>query len=322
MNEISYSKAINAALREELARDERVVVLGEDVALAGGTFGITRGLLNDFGPKRVIDTPIAENSIVGLAVGAAMTGMRPVVEIMFMDFITLCMDQIVNQAAKSHYMFGGLAVPLVVRTLAGAGLTAGPQHSQSLEAWFAHVPGLKVIAPATPRDAKGLLKAAIRDNGPVVFVENKALLRSRGPVPEGDVPIPIGHADVRREGQDVTVVATGQMVHKALKSAELLAGEGISVEVIDLRTISPWDQSTVIESVQKTKRAVIAHEAVGPFGTGAEVAAVIADEAFDYLDAPVKRIGAPFAPVPYSPVLEKAYVPGEEQIARVIRGLV
>lgn len=318
MREIRYINGINEALGEEMARDERVVLIGEDVGQPGGSFGATRGLFDRFGPERVVDTPISEAGIVGLAAGAAACGLRPVVEIMFMDFMTLCMDGIVNQIAKMRYMFGSqFSMPIVIRTPAGGGLNAGPQHSQCLEAWFAHVPGLKVVMPATPYDAKGLLKSAIRDDNPVIVVENKALHALRGEIPEEEYQVPIGKAEIRRSGGDVTVVATSRMVHESLKAAAKLAEEKIEIEVIDLKSISPWDQETVLTSVQKTHRLVVAHEAVRQCGIGAEVAATVAEIGFDELDAPIERVGAPFVPIPFS--LEKAYLPASGDVEAAVK---
>ncbi|RMF93205.1 MAG: alpha-ketoacid dehydrogenase subunit beta [Candidatus Schekmanbacteria bacterium] len=323
MAETRYIRAVNDALREEMERDGSVFVAGEDVALAGGSFSATRGLLDKFGADRVVDTPIAETGIIGLAIGAALTGLRPVVEIMFMDFITCAMDQVVNQAAKIRYMFGGKPkLPLVIRTQCGAGLNAGPQHSQCLEAWFAHVPGLKVVMPSTVTDVKGLLKASIRDDNPILFIENKTLYGLKGEVPDEDFTLPIGKGDIKKEGGDVTVIATSRMVHQALKAASKLSEEGIDIEVIDPRTISPLDKSLILDSVKKTGRAVVAFEEVKFAGFGAEVSAMIAEEAFSDLKAPVQRIGAPFCPVPFSKPLEKAYLPGEEEIVEAVKKVV
>ncbi|SHJ10455.1 alpha-ketoacid dehydrogenase subunit beta [Desulfofundulus thermosubterraneus] len=320
--EMTYSQAINAALREEMKRDDTVYILGEDVGIFGGCFGVTAGLIQEFGPERVLDTPISETAIVGSAVGAAAAGLRPVAEIMFMDFMTVCMDEFFNQAAKMRYMFGGkVKVPLTLRTVCGAGLGAAAQHSQSLEAWFTHMPGVKVVMPSTPADAKGLLVSSIRDDNPVIFIEHKMLYGVTGEVPEGEYTIPLGKADIKREGRDVTVVATSLMVHRALVAAETLAGEGIEVEVVDPRTLVPFDKETLLQSVEKTGRLVIVHEAVKNSGFGAEIAAIVAEEGFDFLDAPVKRVAAPFAPVPFSPPLEAAYVPSEEKIIEAIKSL-
>jgi len=320
MRKLTMRAAINEALRQEMRRDPNVYVIGEDVGVFGGCFGVTAGLIDEFGPKRVIDTPITESAIIGNALGAAATGLRPVAEIMFMDFVGVTMDQIYNQAAKMRYMFGGKAkIPMVIRTACGAGGSAAAQHSQSLEAWFMHVPGLKVVAPSTAYDAKGLLVSSIRDDNPVIFVEHKFIYDLEGEVPEDIYTIPLGKADVKRQGCDVTVIATMAMVHKALEAAEELSKEGISVEVIDPRTLQPLDGETIIESVKKTHKVVIVHEAVKFAGPGAEIAAMIAEEAFDYLDAPIKRVAAPFTPVPFSPVLEQAYIPSKEKIIAAVK---
>ncbi|MCD6571186.1 MAG: alpha-ketoacid dehydrogenase subunit beta [Deltaproteobacteria bacterium] len=318
MKEIRYIFAIKEAMEEEMERDENVFLIGEDVGLAGGSFGASRGLYDKFGPERVIDTPISEAGFTSIALGAASCGLRPIVEIMFMDFVTCAMDSIVNQVAKMRYMFGNqYTVPIVVRMPEGAGLNAGPQHSQCLEAWFAHVPGLKVVMPSTPYDVKGLLKSSIRDDNPVIFVENKTLHAMKGSVGEEDYVIPIGKADVKREGEDVTVVTASRMVHESLKAADILSQEGINIEVVDLRTIQPWDKEAVFNSISKTHRLVIAHEAVKQFGFGAEISAAVSEEIMDELDAPIMRVGAPFVPVPYS--LEKFYVPSSEDIVGTVK---
>jgi pyruvate dehydrogenase E1 component beta subunit len=326
MAELTYAAALNEALREEMARDPRVFLLGEDIArwgTGGGVYGVTRGLVDEFGPERVRDTPVSEEAIVGLAVGAAMMGMRPVAEIMYSDFLTLAMDPIVNQAAKMRYMFGGQAsVPLVVRTNSGAPGNKAAQHSQSLEAWFLHVPGLKVVTPATPADAKGLLVAAIRDPDPVIFLEHKRLYFTKGEVPEGDHVLPIGQAVVVREGRDLTVVANQTMVLRALEAAEPLAAEGIELEVIDVRTVSPLDTATISTSVRKTGRLIVAHEANRTGGWGAEVIARVADEDFHYLDAPLTRVAAKDAPIPFSEVLEQAVLPQAAELVEAARRLV
>ena len=323
MKEIRYIRAITEALREEMARDKKVILIGEDVGSGGGTFSATRGLLEEFGRQRVIDTPISESSFTGLALGAATTGLRPVVEIMFMDFLTTCMDPIVNQIAKARYMFGEqFKVPLTIRTPAGGGLNAGPQHSQCFEAWFAHVPGIKVVMPSTIYDVKGLLKSSIRDDNPVLFIEHKGLHSLKGNIPEEEYTIPLGQADVKREGSDVTVVATARMVFEAMTAADKLAADGISVEIVDPLTISPLDKDTILNSVKKTGKVVVAHEAVKTMGIGAEIAAIIADEAFDYLDAPIKRVGAPFVPVPFSKPLEKSYLPSSDSIVAAVKEIV
>ncbi|WP_126426307.1 alpha-ketoacid dehydrogenase subunit beta [Brevibacillus marinus] len=312
---LRFNQAINAALREEMARDQNVILAGEDIAAAGGSFGVTRGLLEEFGESRVIDTPISEGAIVGLAIGSAATGLRPVVEIMFIDFIGVCFDMLLNQAAKMRYMSGGnISLPLVIRTQAGAGYNAGPQHSQSLEAMLMHIPGLKVVMPSNPYDAKGLLKAAVRDDDPVLFIENKMLYGMKGEVPEAEYVIPLGTAKIVREGNDVTIVALGQMVNRAVRAAEELEAEGISAEVIDPRTVTPLDKECIWQSVVKTGRLVVVHEAVKTGGFGAELAAIVQEEVFDYLDAPIQRVAAPFTPVPYSKALEQYYLPNEESI--------
>jgi pyruvate/2-oxoglutarate/acetoin dehydrogenase E1 component len=320
--QLTFGQAINEALAEELRRDERVFVIGEDVAEAGAPFKVLSGLVEEFGTGRIIDSPISEAGITGIAVGAAMTGMRPVVDIMFGDFSTLIMDQMVNQAAKVHYMSGGkLKAPLVLRTTLGAGRRSAAQHSQSLHAWFAHVPGLKVVIPSTPYDAKGLLKSAIRDNSPVVFFEDKMMYRLQGPVPEEDYTIPLGLADVKRGGSDITLVATSSMVHVALAAAAALSESGIEAEVIDPRTLYPLDKEMLIESVKKTSRAIVVDEGYERYGVTAEIAAIIADSAFYYLDSPVKRLGAMDVPVPFSPALEDLTIPSEQQIVALAKTL-
>ncbi len=311
-------RAINEALREEMARDPAVYVIGEDVA-EGGPYGATRGLAESFG-GRVRDTPISEGAVMGVAIGLALAGMRAVVEIMFIDFITLALDQLVNQAAKARYMSGGqLRVPLVVRTQGGAGVRSGAQHSQSLEAWLAHVPGLAVAMPSTAADAAGLLIAALRADDPVVLVEHKAIYYRREEVPVPLPVTPLGVAAVRRPGRDVTVVATSRMVAEALAAADELSSEGVAVEVVDPRTLQPLDIATIAASVERTGRCVVAHEAVTPFGVGAEVAALLQERTLDRLVAPILRVGAPFAPVPTSAALEDAYVPGRRQIVDAVR---
>jgi acetoin:2,6-dichlorophenolindophenol oxidoreductase subunit beta len=301
--------------------DPRVFVLGEDVA-EGGPWGATAGLAGEFGAERVRNTPISEAAIAGVAIGAAQSGLRPVVEIMFVDFVTLALDQLVNQAAKAHFMSGGqLQVPLVLRTQGGAGQRGGAQHSQSLEAWLTHVPGLKVVMPVTAADAGGLLRAAIEDPGPVVFVENKTLYFRREEVPDELPPVPIGRARIARAGRDVTVVALSRLVHEALAAADELAAEGIEAEVIDPATLVPLDLETIAESVSRTHRLVVAHEAVEHGGFGAEIAAQVQTAAFDELDAPILRVGAPFAPVPFSPPLEDAYLPGAADVAAAVRAV-
>ena len=321
--EISLAQAVNEALAEELRRDPTVFVIGEDVAEAGTPFKVLSGLVEEFGRERVLDSPISEPGITGLGLGAAMTGMRPVVDIMFGDFLTLVMDQLANQAAKIHYMSGGrLKAPLTVRTTLGATRRSAAQHSQSLHAWVAHVPGLKVVLPSTPYDAKGLLKTAIRDDNPVVFFEDKMMFATKGPVPDGEYTLPLGAADVKREGEDVTVVATSSMVYVALEAAELLAAEDVSVEVIDPRTLVPLDRETLIASARKTGRAIVVDEGHTSYGASAELAAVIADGAFWELDAPVKRLAAMDVPIPFSPVLEDQTVPTAEAVVALARTLV
>jgi acetoin:2,6-dichlorophenolindophenol oxidoreductase subunit beta len=320
--EITFAQAINEALAEEMRRDPRVFVIGEDVAEAGTPFKVLSGLVKEFGKERVIDSPISEAGISGITVGAAMSGMRPVVDIMFGDFITLTMDQMVNQAAKIHYMSGGkLKVPMVMRTTLGATRRSAAQHSQSLHAWFSHIPGLKVVLPSTPYDAKGLLKAAIRDDNPVVLFEDKMMYQLKGPVPEEEYTIPLGVADVKRAGSDITFVATSSMVQVSLSAAEILSAVGISAEVIDVRTTVPLDKKTLIESAKKTTRAIVVDEGYERYGVTAEIASVIADGAFYYLDAPVKRMGAMDVPVPFSPVLEDQTVPTPEAVAEMAKKL-
>jgi len=319
--EITFAQAINEALAEEMRRDPTVFIIGEDVAEAGTPFKVLAGLVKEFGKERVIDSPISEAGISGLTVGAAMTGMRPVVDIMFGDFVTLTMDQMVNQAAKIHYMSGGkLKVPMVMRTTLGATRRSAAQHSQSLHAWFSHIPGLKVVLPATPYDAKGLLKSAIRDDNPVVFFEDKMMYQLKGPVPEGDYTIPLGIADVKRVGSDISLIATSSMVQVCLRAAEILEG-AISAEVVDVRTTAPLDKETLIESAKKTSRAIVVDEGYTRYGVTAEIASVIADGAFYYLDAPVKRMGAMDVPVPFSPVLEDQTVPTADSVAAVAKRL-
>ncbi|NQT89347.1 alpha-ketoacid dehydrogenase subunit beta [bacterium] len=323
MPELTYADAVRAALVEEMERDERVILLGEDIAEYGGAFRVTRGLVHDFGAERVINTPISENSFVGAAVGAALTGLRPVVEIMFMDFITLAMDQLVNHAAKLHYIYGGqVRVPLVIRTPSGAGRGYGASHSQSLEAWFVHTPGIKVVAPATAADARGLLKAAIRDDNPVLVLENKLLYSRRGPVPDDEGIVPIGKARIARSGSDVTLIAYSRMTSLALEAAEAMEAEGISCEVLDLRTLSPLDEEAILESVARTRRAVIVEEDTRRAGVGAEVAAVLADQGFDSLDSPVRRVAAADTPIPCCPVLEEAVLPSVAKIIDAVESLI
>jgi pyruvate dehydrogenase E1 component beta subunit len=322
LREITFAQAINEALAEEMRRDPSVFIIGEDVAEAGTPFKVLSGLVKEFGTERVIDSPISEAGIVGIGVGAAMTGMRPVVDIMFGDFITLTMDQLVNQAAKIHYMSGGkLKVPLVLRTTLGATRRSAAQHSQSLHAWVSHVPGLKVVVPATPYDAKGLLKSAIRDDNPVVFFEDKMMYQQKGPVPPEEYTLPLGVADVKRAGKDISLVATSSMVQVALAAAEALESRGISAEVVDVRTTAPLDKQALIDSAKKTSRAIIIDEGYERYGATAEIASVIADGAFYYLDAPVKRMGAMDVPVPFSPVLEDQTVPTPETVTQMAKQL-
>ncbi len=320
MPEMTYREAVREALSEAMRRDPDVFIMGEDIAEMGGSMGVTQGMLAEFGPDRVRNTPISEAAIVGAGMGAAIMGMRPVVEIMYEDFLTLAMEQLVNQAAKHRYMSGGqIKVPLTVRTQGGAGWSPGAQHAQQLEAWFVHVPGLKVVFASTPADARGLLWSSIYDDNPVVFFEHRSLYPLREDVPEALEPIPLGRARVHRAGEDVTVVATGRLVHEALRAAEEAEEEGISVEVVDPRTLQPLDEETLLSSVRKTTRCVVAHEAVTRMGFGAEVAALVQERAFDWLDAPVERVGAKFAPVPFAPVMERYVVPHAEDVLAAIR---
>jgi acetoin:2,6-dichlorophenolindophenol oxidoreductase subunit beta len=320
--ELTFGEAIREALAEELRRDSRVVILGEDVAEAGTPFKVLSGLVEEFGPERIIDTPISEAGFTGIGVGAAMTGMRPVVDIMFGDFITLTMDQMANQAAKVHYMSGGMwKVPMVMRTTLGATRRSAAQHSQSLHAWFCHVPGLKVVMPSTPYDAKGLLKAAIRDDNPVIIFEDKMMYKLKGPVPSEDYTIPLGKADIKRAGEDITIVATSSMVQVALGAAVMLEEIGISAEVVDPRTLWPLDEHTLVESAKKTSRAIVIDEGYARYGVTAELASVIAEGAFFQLDQPVTRLGAMHVPIPFSPPLEDATVPTERSVFDVARAL-
>ncbi|MDI7277263.1 MAG: alpha-ketoacid dehydrogenase subunit beta, partial [Anaerolineae bacterium] len=316
--EISYAEAVREALRLAMRADPRVFLMGEDVGVYGGAFGVSEGLIDEFGPERVRDTPISEAAIAGAAIGAALVGMRPVAEIQFMDFVTLSMEQLVLQAAKIRYMFGGKArVPMVLRTPAGAGTGAAAQHSESLEAWFVHVPGLKVVMPSTPGDAKGLLLAAIEDDNPVIFVEHKLLYKTRGPVPEGYYTIPLAQSDVKRQGQDLTVIATSIMVARALEAAAQLAQEGIEAEIVDPRTLKPLDTGPMVRSAIKTGRVLVVHEAPVTGGFGGEVVArLAASEAFDYLEAPIRRLAGLDIPIPYNRELERRAVPQVEDIVR------
>lgn len=321
MKEMTYAEAIREGMRVEMKRDPNVYIWGEDVGKFGGCFGVTSGLFEEF-PGRVLDTPISETAIVGAAVGAAAAGLRPIAEIMFVDFMGVCMDELFNQAAKMRYMFGGKAkIPMVLRTPCGAGMGAAAQHSQSMEAWFTHIPGVKTVMPSTPADAKGLLAAAVRDDNPVMYIEHKQLLGVKGEVPEGEYIIPLGKADIKKEGSDVTIVAWSWMVHKALAAAETLAQEGINAEVLDLRTLVPLDTESILKSVGKTGKLVIVHEAVKTGGFGGEIAAIVAEDGLDLLDAPIKRVAMPFTPIPFSPVLENAVIPSEEQIVAAVKSL-
>jgi pyruvate dehydrogenase E1 component beta subunit len=321
--ELTFGEAIKEALAEELRRDPRVFMIGEDIAEAGTTFKVLNGLVEEFGPQRIIDSPISEPGITGLGVGAAMTGLRPVVDIMFGDFVGLIMDQIVNQAAKIHYMSGGkLKVPMVLRTTMGAGRRSAAQHSQSLHAWLSHIPGLKVVAPSTPYDAKGLMKSAIRDDNPVAVFEDKMMYRLvKGPVPETEYTVPLGVADIKRAGDDITLVATSSMIHVALEAAKMLAEIGVSAEVVDPRTLLPLDKPALIDSAKKTSRAIVIDEGYEQYGVTAELASVIADGAFYYLDAPVKRMGAMNVPIPFSPVLEDLTIPNAQVVVETAKSL-
>ena len=322
MREITYVKAFTESLMQLMAEDEDVVVIGEDVAHYGGVFHAFDGLWKTYGERRVIDTPISEMGFLGMGVGAAARGLRPVCDLMFFDFIGVCLDQLYNQAAKLKYMFGGdVSVPLTLTTAGGAGLSAGPQHSQSLEAWLAHVPGLKVALPSSPHDVKGLMVGAVRDDNPTVVILNKRMLGTKGPVPEEIYEIPFGHANVMRSGTDATIIAVGRMAPEAMAAAASLVEAGVEVEVIDVRTVQPLDSATILDSVRRTNRALVVHEAVTFGGIGAEISSQIQEEAFDFLDAPVLRIGAPFSPVPFSPVLERAYIPDSNRIADGVRRL-
>jgi pyruvate dehydrogenase E1 component beta subunit len=322
VRELTMAEAVREALSEEMRRDSTVFIMGEDVAEAGTPFKVLSGMVEEFGKSRVIDTPISEPGFTGIGVGAAMTGLRPVVDIMFGDFLTLVMDQLVNQAAKVHYMSGGAwKVPMVLRTTLGASRRSAAQHSQSLQAWLSHVPGLKVVLPSTPYDAKGLMKTAIRDDNPVIFFEDKMMFKLKGPVPVEDYTIPFGVADVKREGEDITIVATSSMVQVALGAATLLEEIGVSAEVVDPRTTWPLDEKTLIESAKKTSRAIVLDEGYEKYGVTAEIASVIATGAFYDLDAPVKRIGAMHVPIPFSPPLEDATIPTEKSVFEAARGM-
>ncbi|MDP3177540.1 MAG: alpha-ketoacid dehydrogenase subunit beta [Spirochaetaceae bacterium] len=323
MREITYAEAIREALSEEMRRNDSVVFLGEDIGVYGGAFGVSKGMFAEFGPERIRDTPMSEGAIVGCGLGAAMTGLRPVVEIMFSDFVTVAMDQIVNQAAKARYQYGGqFKVPLVIRAPSGSGTGAAEQHSQSLEAWFVHTPGIRVIAPSTPRDAKGLLKTAMRGDDPVLFLEQKLLYRMKGEVPDGEYTIPLGRAEIRREGKDISLITYGRMVTRCLEAAEEAKAEGIEAEVLDLRSLAPLDRDSIISSAKKCGRVLIVHEACLTGGVGGEIAAIIADsEAFFYLDAPIRRCCGSDCPIPYNRRLEASVVPEAGTIADAIRRL-
>ena len=327
MKDLFYLDAVNEALTEEMARDDKVFIIGEDIAVGyggGGVFGATRGLLDKFGEERVIDAPLSESAIAGCAIGAALVGYRPIVELMFGDFLTIASEQIVNCAAKMRWSLGGeVDVPIVYRTAYGGGVGAGMHHSQCFESWFAGVPGLKVVLPSTPSDAKGLLKAAVRDNDPVIVLEHKFLYkRLRGPVPDEDYIVPIGKGDIKREGEDVTIIAMSAMVQQALEAANLLEQENIQAEVLDPRTILPLDEELILQSVEKTGKVVIVHEAPVIGGFGGEIAAILADKGIDFLEAPVKRVGAPFCPVPSSPEMEQFYLPNAEKIIKAVLEIV
>ena len=321
MVEITYANAIKDAISEEMRKDDNVFMMGEDIGVYRGAFGVTGGMVEEFGEDRIMDTPISETAFVGAAIGAAVSGMRPIVEIMFSDFMSVCWDMILNQAPKMHYMFGGkVNVPMVLRTASGGGTGAAAQHSQSLEAMLCHIPGLKVIVPSTPYDAKGLLKSAIRDNNPVMFLEQKLLYRTKGMIPEEEYTIPIGVADVKREGKDCTIVTYGRMVHTCLNAAKQLEEENIDVEVIDLRTLLPMDKEAVLKSVRRTKHLIIVHEAVKTGGLGGEIAASVAEtDVFNYLDAPIKRLASEDVPVPFCPILEKGILPDEDKIVKAVK---
>ena len=321
MRQITYRDAVREAMVEEMRRDENVYFMGEDIGAYCGAFGVSKNMLEEFGAERIRETPISETAFMGAGVGSAITGMRPIVELMFSDFMAVCYDQIINQAAKMHFMFAGkVNVPMVIRTPSGGGTGAAAQHSQSLEQMYLHVPGLKVVVPSTPYDAKGLLKASIRDNNTVVFLEQKRLYKEKGMIPDEDYTIPLGVADVKREGPDVSIITYGRMVQMSLKVAEKLAEEGINVEVLDLRTLSPLDKDAIIATAKKTHKVVIVHEAVQFGGFGGEIAATITDsDAFYYLDAPIKRVGALYCPVPFNPVLEAETFPTPAKIEAAVR---
>jgi pyruvate dehydrogenase E1 component beta subunit len=320
MPELSYREAVRDAMSQAMRRDDDIFIMGEDIAEMGGSMGVTQGMLAEFGPERVRNTPISEMALVGSGMGAAIMGMRPIVEVMYEDFLTLSMEQLVNQAAKHRYMSGGqIKVPLTVRTQGGAGWSPGAQHAQQVEAWFCHVPGLKVVYASTASDVRGLLWSAIYDDNPVVFFEHRTLYPLKEDVPEELEPIPLGQARIHREGSDVTVVAIGRLVHESLAAAGEAESEGISVEVLDPRTLQPLDEESLVASVKKTNRCVVAHEAITRMGYGAEVSSVVQEQAFDWLDAPVERVGAKFAPLPFAPVMEQYVVPHAEDVLKAIR---
>ena len=319
MRELTYVQAIHEALKQNLEKDKRVFLMGEDIGKYGGVFQITAGLLDQFGPERVIDTPISESAFVGAAIGAAMTGMRPVVEVMFIDFTTCAMDMIVNQMAKIHYMFGGKGkVPLVLHTFQGAGRNTAAQHSQSLHAFFVHIPGLIVVTPSTPYDAKGLMNTAVLDDNPVIFIEHRKLFTTKGDVPEEYYTIPFGKADFKRMGRDITIVATHAMVHRSLNVAEMFAKEGIEIEILDPRTLRPLDEEAILESVKKTGKLIVADEGCLACGIASEISAIVAEKAIEYLRAPILRVGPPATPVPFSPSLERIYIPDEDDVIEAV----
>ena len=323
MREISYRQALNEALREEMRRDDSVFLMGEDIGIYGGPFGVTKGLIEEFGERRVKDTPISEAAFTGTAVGAAIAGLRPVIEILYIDFTTVAMDQVVNQAAKLCYMTGGaIKLPLVLRTSSGSGTGEAAQHCQSLEAWFIHIPGLKVVMPSTPYDAKGLLKTAIRDDDPVVFIEHKLLYSLKGPIPEEEYVISFGQAEIKKEGDKVTLVATSSMVHKALRAAEVLARDGVKIEVIDPRTLVPFDSKTIIDSVKETGHLIILHEACQRGGIGGEIIRQVNEKVFDYLDSPIKVLAGMDVPIPYASTLEEVAIPREKDIIETVKDMV
>lgn len=320
MRTLFFNEAINEAIKEEMERDPNVFIMGEDVATYGGVFKVTKGLLEQFGPERVRDTAISEAAILGAGIGAAVQGMRPIVEIMFADFIPISMDRIVNEASQLHFISGGsICVPMVIRTAEGIGSYYGPQHSKNLEAWFTHIPGIKVLAPSMPYDAKGLLKSAVRDDNPVILFENKALYKTTGEVPDGEYTVEIGRADIKRHGKDISIITWSRMVHESLNAANELASEGINAEVLDLRTLSPLDENMVYESVKNTNRAIVVHEAWKNSGYGAEVVARIQENVFDHLDAPIIRVAGLDTPIPFSPALQNTVVPNTKDIIRAVR---